>query len=752
MLLTPEPAARAAARPPGPASSAWTRDRDGDRRGADGRSGAGAAPSNLAYVIYTSGSTGRPKGVAIAAPRRWSTSSAALRRVCLGSAERTACWPSTSICFDSAGLGALPAAAVRGGTVVPGAARRAWRSPGCRRARRVTLVNTVPSAIGRPGAAASGWPACARSAWPASRLRRRGAGATRSAPVGASPRRGCLNLYGPTEDDDLRRPSSAVAERRARGRRSAGRSPTPALYLLDRGLAAGARRRAGRALHRRRRAWPAATSAGPELTAERFVPDPFSAEPGARLYRTGDLARLLPDGELEFLGRIDHQVKIRGFRIELGEIEAALAAPPGGARGGGRGARGRPGRPAPGRLRRSRTAPRRRPASCAAFLRERLPEYMVPAAFVVLAALPLTPNGKVDRKALPAPERRARTRAADAPRRARRSRSVLAGIWAEVLGVERVGVARRLLRPRRPLAAGHPGGLPLRDLDRAAAAPLFEAPTVALLASWSRHRLLAGWTRSPRCWRDRTALERGGAALVEEQGPLRGTRTCSTISHPARRLPGEPVCSTMLRAKQVDVSRSLILPRRRAEYSAALVRAAAALVPRPAGAREPALQHPAALRLERAAGRRGAGARPLDEICRRHEMLRTMFQRPRPTEGPVQVIAAGAGTVRLPVVDLSGLPEAARESEALAPGGRTRAARSTWRAAPCCARRRSAAGRRRPTPFCLAMHHIVARRLVAGHPARQRGRALYAAFTAGRPRRCRSCRCSTRISRCGSAS
>ncbi len=148
----------------------------------------------------------------------------------------------------------------------------------------------------------------------------------------------------------------------------------------------------------------------PDLTAERFVPDPFSSEPGARLYRSGDLARRLPDGDLEYLGRIDHQVKLRGFRIELGEIEAALAARPG--------VREavvllRDGSPAPPHLvayvvLAPEEAADATDAIDAAALRQhladRLPEPMLPAAFVFLDALPLTVNGKVDRRALPAPE------------------------------------------------------------------------------------------------------------------------------------------------------------------------------------------------------------------------------------------------------------------------------------------------------------------------------------------------------------
>ncbi|HKV10090.1 MAG TPA: amino acid adenylation domain-containing protein, partial [Thermoanaerobaculia bacterium] len=136
----------------------------------------------------------------------------------------------------------------------------------------------------------------------------------------------------------------------------------------------------------------------PELTAERFVPDPFSARAGERLYRTGDLARWSRQGEIEFLGRVDFQVKLRGFRIELGEIEAALGRHPGV-------------RESVVVLREERlvayVVPAAGPVAAGklrGFLRERLPEHMVPSTFVSLAALPLSPNGKVERRLLPAPE------------------------------------------------------------------------------------------------------------------------------------------------------------------------------------------------------------------------------------------------------------------------------------------------------------------------------------------------------------
>ncbi|MCE9575737.1 MAG: amino acid adenylation domain-containing protein [Deltaproteobacteria bacterium] len=185
----------------------------------------------------------------------------------------------------------------------------------------------------------------------------------------------------------------------------------------------------------------------PDLTAERFVADPFATDPEARLYRTGDLARWRADGELEFLGRIDHQVKIRGHRVELGEVEGTLTRHPAVteavvvAR-----------EDVPGERRlvayvvadHAAVPPAERPRPLGAvlrgYLRERLPDYMLPAAIVLLETMPLTPNGKVDRRALPAPgpARPDLDQPFVAPRSA--EEEALAAIWREALGVERIGV------------------------------------------------------------------------------------------------------------------------------------------------------------------------------------------------------------------------------------------------------------------------------------------------------------------------
>jgi hypothetical protein len=175
-----------------------------------------------------------------------------------------------------------------------------------------------------------------------------------------------------------------------------------------------------------------------ELTAERFAPDPFARSKGNRVYRTGDLARYRADGNIEFLGRLDNQVKIRGHRIELGEIESALRQKARVAEAVAlyfeQGA-------AAGRLvayvvlEQSGVVTVEEMRS---YLRERLPEYMVPAVYVILESIPLTPNGKVDRRSLPPPDLGESDERQVAPRT--EVEKELARIWSEVLGLERVGV------------------------------------------------------------------------------------------------------------------------------------------------------------------------------------------------------------------------------------------------------------------------------------------------------------------------
>jgi len=178
----------------------------------------------------------------------------------------------------------------------------------------------------------------------------------------------------------------------------------------------------------------------PELTAERFLPDPFNSEPDARLYKTGDLVRYLPDGTLEFLGRIDHQIKLRGFRIEPGEIEALLLQHP-----AVRAALVCTREADHGALQLVAyllTHPEEQvtPVMTRTFLKERLPEHMVPTAFVLLDAFPLTSSGKIDRRALPAPTQA--DLAADQPYAAPRTptEDLLATLWTEVLHLEQVGI------------------------------------------------------------------------------------------------------------------------------------------------------------------------------------------------------------------------------------------------------------------------------------------------------------------------
>lgn len=384
---------------------------------------------NLAYIIYTSGSTGRPKGVAIVhsaavAMLNWAAQTFPLQ-------DLAGVLAVTSICFDLS-VYELFLPLSRGGTVI--LAQDALHLLGLPARESVTLINTVPSAIAEL-VQARGIPDSVHTVNLAGEPLKQAL--VQQVYAQANVER-VYNLYGPSEDttystfvlverDDPREPTIGRPINHTRAYvLDAQQQPLPTdvagvLYLGGDGLSRGYLNR-------------------PALTAERFIPDLFSDECGARLYRTGDVARYLPDGAIEFLGRTDHQVKIRGYRIELGEIEAVLEQHPGVREAVVLAREDEPGdkrlvayvvpngrqKPTSGELRR--------------LLQEKLPDYMVPSAFVTLEAMPLTPNGKVDRRALPAPAptRPELERAFVAPRTLVEIK--LAEIWAQVLGIEQIGI------------------------------------------------------------------------------------------------------------------------------------------------------------------------------------------------------------------------------------------------------------------------------------------------------------------------
>ncbi|WP_157995691.1 non-ribosomal peptide synthetase [Thermomonospora amylolytica] len=426
---------------------------------------------DLAYVIYTSGSTGRPKGVAI--PHRALTNFLLMQReeLALTAADRLVAV--TTIAFDIAAL-ELYVPLISGATVVL-ASRRDVRDPAAlaRLLEDATIVQGTPSLIGSldPEALRGLRVLVGGEALPA-------ALADTLAEVTAQ----AVNVYGPTEATiwatSAELPASGIGRpfwnTRAYVLDAALRPVPPGvpgeLYLAGVQLARGY---VGR----------------PDLTAERFVADPFGP-PGTRMYRTGDLARWTRDGTLEYLGRTDDQVKIRGFRIEPAEIQAVLAAQPGVAQAAVVVREDRPGDrrlvgylvPGPDGM--DQAAVREAAARL-------LPEYMVPSALVTLDALPRTVNGKLDRAALPAPEVEVSGRA---PRDAREA--ALCELFAEALGLDEVGVDDDFF------ALGGHSLLATRLAGRIRAvlgaeltiADVFEAPTVATLAP----RLVEGARRRVR--------------------------------------------------------------------------------------------------------------------------------------------------------------------------------------------------------------------------------------------------------------
>ncbi|NOK21667.1 non-ribosomal peptide synthetase, partial [Corallococcus carmarthensis] len=435
---------------------------------------ASVGPEDLAYVIYTSGSTGRPKGVTVHHRALMNLVSWHQRTYSLSPQDSTAL--TAGVAFDASTWEVWPSLASGACLVVPPDAVRAepaqllqWM------AREAITTCFMPTPLAE---------AVLREEWPrpmALRALLTGGDALHHGPPASVPA-SLFNHYGPTESTVVATFTPVAASSRDDGTRppigrpiantrtyvlDAHLQPVPIgvpgeLFLASEGLAWG-------------------YLGQPALSAERFIPHPFSSTPGARLYRTGDVVRWRADGQLDYLQRLDFQVKVRGFRIELGEIEASLLAHASVHEAVVLAREDVPGD--------KRLVAYLVPTSgqeldttvLRAFLKERLPEYMVPSAFLVLEALPLNANGKVDRKALPVPDA---SPLADfvAPRNPAEEK--LADVFAHVLRVERVGIhddffslgGHSLLATQlvSRVRAAFGAELPLRAL--------FEAPTVAALA------------------------------------------------------------------------------------------------------------------------------------------------------------------------------------------------------------------------------------------------------------------------------
>lgn len=388
-----------------------------------------ATSDDLAYIIYTSGSTGKPKGVAIAHRSTVAFTNWALS--VFTQEDLAGVLASTSICFDLS-IFELFVTLSAGGSVI--LVENILDLPNLSSNSRVTLINTVPSALAE---------LVYNNALPAS---------VHTVNLAGEPLHNSLaqriyqqdtvnrvfNLYGPSEDTTYS--TYTLVKRGGREEPSIGRpiantqtyilnshlQPVPIgvvgeLYIGGDGLAR-------EYLH------------CPELTRERFIPHPFNQRTNARLYKTGDLARYLPDGTIEFIGRIDHQVKIRGFRVELEEIEQVLRLHPSV-------------REVVVMAREDTPGDKRLIAyivtnsgksldihSLRSYLKDKLPHYMIPATFTMLDGFPLHPNGKINRRALPSPQptRRVEEDTFVAPMMT--VHHLLIRIWEELLNVHPIGL------------------------------------------------------------------------------------------------------------------------------------------------------------------------------------------------------------------------------------------------------------------------------------------------------------------------
>ena len=550
-------------------------------------------PDNLAYVIYTSGSTGRPKGVAIA-HRSPVTLMFWAREVF--TSELAGVLASTSICFDLS-VFELFVTLSWGGKVI--LAENALELPNLPAAGEVTLINTVPSAI-------------------AELLRIQGIPKTvRTVNLAGEPLAGQIvqqlyqqkhikevyNLYGPSEDTTYS--TFTLVENSKDIVPTIGRAiANTQTYILDRHLqpvpigVPGELHLGGMGLAR-------GYLNQPELTQQKFIANPFVGEfretplRESRFYKTGDLAKYQPNGKIQYLGRIDNQVKIRGFRIELGEIETALNNHPQVRQGV---VIVREDDWSDKRLVAYIVSEGKQPvcSDLRDYLKQKLPEYMIPSAFVLLEAIPFTPNGKIDRRALPAPK-------ADIfqefvlPRTP--TQSVLAAIWAEVLKLQQVGIEDNFFE-----LGGH-SLLATQVISRIREAFELEIPLNCLFANPTIKELSQ---------QVEIIRQQGLGIEVSTIEPVART-SYLPLSYAQQRLwfleqlEGESAAYNMSGALQIDGSLNLT-------------------------ALEQALQ----------------------EIERRHEVLRTYY--PMVEGSPVQAIASNSSSI-LQVVDLQDLPTSEQSTE-----------------------------------------------------------------------------------------
>ncbi len=460
---------------------------------------AGTAAENLAYVTYTSGSTGKPKGVAIqhrsvVAFVHWASG-------VFSPEELQGVLASTSICFDLSVFELFVTLSLGGCVIL---ADNALHLDSLKSGELVTLINTVPSAIAellRAGAIPKtvttintcGEPlktAVVKQAYELPHIER------------------VIDLYGPVEDTVY----SSFIVRNPAGPDTIGHPICNSqIYVLDQDLqlvpqgVTGEIYIGGAGLAR-------CYLNRPDLTAERFVPNPFRSSGSSRLYRTGDLARYLKDGSLEFLGRFDHQIKIRGYRIELGEIETTIERYPG--------------------VRQSvviatdvagdgkliayvvaQSGKTLDLVALSAFLQTQLPQYMLPAHFVPIAQMPVTPNGKINRRALPEPGVPHSGGASASPRTAVEAK--LAAMWTSILKLDRLGIHDNFFNLGGNSLLAFQLVSRVRDQFNVELplARVFETPTVAELSRWISDAAAKGLNRTaasikaiPRQRRTRTSV------------------------------------------------------------------------------------------------------------------------------------------------------------------------------------------------------------------------------------------------------